>query len=86
VHHMGILLMTPTHVTVPFDLLADLWKYGMLAPVEGVLYGKSHRDRLAEADRLIGEAYDSDAQRLSERSGDKASDVSEPVNPNPEEP
>lgn len=48
---------TPKTVTVPLELLADLWRYGILAPVEGVLYGRSHRDRLAEADRLMAQAY-----------------------------
>jgi hypothetical protein len=45
-------------VTVPLELLVDLWRYGQLAPVEGVLYGKTHRDRLREADRIIRDAYE----------------------------
>jgi hypothetical protein len=49
-------------VRVPMDLLLDLWRYGNLAPVDGVMYGRSHRDRLAEADRIIAKAYE-DAER-----------------------
>ena len=45
-------------VTVPLDLLLDLWRYGNLAPIEGVLYGKTHRDRLMETDRIIAQAYE----------------------------
>lgn len=48
----------PETIRVPLDLLTDLWRYGNLAPVEGVVYGKTHRDRLSEADKLIGEAYE----------------------------
>lgn len=54
--------MPKSEVLIPLDLLLDLWRYGNLAPIEGVMYGKSHRDRLAEADRFIGAAYaDEDA-------------------------
>ena len=45
-------------VVIPLDLLVDLWRYGNLAPVEGVIYGKTHRERLAEADRHIRQAYE----------------------------
>ena len=48
---------TPTVVSVPLDVLADLWRYGNLTPVEGVIYGKTHRERLAEADECIRQAY-----------------------------
>lgn len=45
-------------VAVPLELLVDLWRYGSLAPVEGVIYSKTHRERLAEADRIIAQAYE----------------------------
>lgn len=45
-------------VEVPLDLLVGLWRYGLIAPVEGVMYAKSHRELLREADLIIGQAYE----------------------------
>jgi hypothetical protein len=50
-----------TMVLVSLELIVDLWRYGKLAPVEGVIYNKTHRERLAEADEVIRRTYD-DAQ------------------------
>ncbi len=47
----------PETVTIPLELLCDLWRYGNLAPVDGVMYGASHRERLRQADEAIRQAY-----------------------------
>lgn len=43
-------------VMVPRALLFDLRCYGDINTVEGVLYGRSHRDRLREADEILAGA------------------------------
>ncbi len=40
-------------VRVPRDLLADLWRYGNIHAVSGVIYGKPHSERLKEADAIL---------------------------------
>jgi hypothetical protein len=47
-----------TNVSVPLSLLVDLYRYGSLAPVEGVIYGQPHRARLRELNAHLITAYD----------------------------
>lgn len=40
-------------VMVPKQLLFDLWRYGNIHTVDGVIYSKPHRERLREADAIL---------------------------------
>jgi hypothetical protein len=48
-----------THLTVPREVLSDLIAYGLIRPIENVVYGngRSHRERLEEAEAILRSSY-----------------------------
>jgi len=48
-------------VWVPRELLRDLCSYGMVSPIEGVTYGRSHKERIAEAYPILAAAPKGDS-------------------------